>query len=88
MQFTSTLALRLASQSLVCVGAFADSRADMLALVFILAGIGFVIAFWLASWVLARDEGPKAMRDVSNAIREGGEGFLGEGPGAVPRSRR
>lgn len=39
-----------------------------------LGGLGF--AGWLASWVLAKDEGDEKMREVSDAIREGAAGFL------------
>lgn len=37
---------------------------------------GLVFAAWLASWVLAKDEGDEKMRAVSDAIREGAAGFL------------
>ena len=39
-----------------------------------LGGLGF--AGWLASWVLAKDEGDEKMREVSDAIRQGAAGFL------------
>lgn len=39
-----------------------------------LGGIGFAV--WLANWVLAKDEGDLKMQEISNAIREGAQGFL------------
>jgi len=48
----------------------------MLYVVAMVAIGGLVFAGWLASWVLAKDEGDEKMREVSDAIREGAAGFL------------
>ena len=44
--------------------------------IFVLSGISMVITLWMTRWVLRKSEGPRAMREVSEAIREGAEGFL------------
>ena len=52
-------------------------------LIFTIAGFSFVLALWMAGWVMSRPEGPLQMREVATAIREGGEGFLRTQYGAI-----
>lgn len=40
------------------------------------SGGSLVFASWLIKWVLAKDDGTPAMKQVSEPIREGAEGFL------------
>ena len=42
-------------------------------------------ALWLSRWVLSRDEGTPEMIQVSEAIREGAEGFFATQYGAIAR---
>lgn len=48
----------------------------LLALVIGISVVGMIAAFMLARWVLSRDTGTEAMRNISNAIREGANAFL------------
>lgn len=45
----------------------------------------FGFAGFLAMWVLAKDEGTPEMQDVSDAIREGAEGYFGTQYGTIGR---
>ena len=36
----------------------------------------FAFAIWLATWVLEKDEGTPEMREISDAIRQGADGFF------------
>ncbi|GLE05996.1 hypothetical protein PINS_up015207 [Pythium insidiosum] len=51
-----------------------DFRPIMLVLT--ICGYGSLFSLYLSNWVLAKDDGTPEMRDVSNPIREGAEGFL------------
>ncbi|KAJ0405315.1 hypothetical protein P43SY_001074 [Pythium insidiosum] len=51
-----------------------DFRPIMLVLT--ICGYGALFSLYLSNWVLAKDDGTPEMRDVSNPIREGAEGFL------------
>ncbi|XP_024400645.1 pyrophosphate-energized membrane proton pump 2 [Physcomitrium patens] len=44
-----------------------------------------VYAIYLASWVLAKDEGPPEMSEISDAIRDGAEGFFRTQYGSISR---
>merc|ERR1711977_297723 len=46
----------------------------LLVVAYALGSLGF--ASWLIKWVLAKDAGSTAMKQVSEPIREGSEGFL------------
>eukprot|EP00004_Rigifila_ramosa_P021478 TRINITY_DN5729_c0_g1_i1.p1 TRINITY_DN5729_c0_g1~~TRINITY_DN5729_c0_g1_i1.p1 ORF type:complete len:801 (-),score=180.30 TRINITY_DN5729_c0_g1_i1:28-2283(-) len=48
----------------------------LILVVFVLCAASLWFAWWLASWTLSKDEGTPAMQVVSDAIREGSEGFL------------
>jgi hypothetical protein len=34
------------------------------------------ISMWMLCWILDKDQGPRSMQDVSDAIKEGSEGFF------------
>ncbi|KAJ4778661.1 K(+)-insensitive pyrophosphate-energized proton pump [Rhynchospora pubera] len=44
--------------------------------VFMICIISFCFAVYLTKWVLAKDEGPPEMSQISDAIRDGAEGFF------------
>ncbi|XP_058113509.1 pyrophosphate-energized membrane proton pump 3 [Magnolia sinica] len=44
--------------------------------VFSICIISFLFAIYLTKWVLAKDEGPPEMAQISDAIRDGAEGFF------------
>jgi Na+/H+-translocating membrane pyrophosphatase len=44
------------------------------ALVISLAFIG--ISMWMLCWILDKDQGTRAMQDISDSIKEGSEGFF------------
>jgi Na+/H+-translocating membrane pyrophosphatase len=44
--------------------------------VFSICIISFFFSVYLTKWVLAKDEGPPEMSQISDAIREGAEGFF------------
>ncbi|CAE7495582.1 AVPL2, partial [Symbiodinium microadriaticum] len=45
--------------------------------------VGAFFAQWLAGYVFSKDDGTEAMRNVSDPIREGAEGFLKVQYGAI-----
>ncbi len=47
-----------------------------LPLIFVFSIGSLFVAGYLISWVLKRDTGTPAMREISNAIKEGAEAFL------------
>lgn len=56
-------------------------------LVFVLATCVGMLGFasYLATWVLSKDEGTQDMQDVSNAIRDGAEGYFATQYGTIAR---
>eukprot|EP00250_Pteridium_aquilinum_P024245 c2872_g1_i2 orf=637-3051(-) len=44
--------------------------------VLVVCTISMIFAAYLSSWVLAKDEGPPEMSQISDAIRDGAEGFF------------
>ncbi|KAK6911181.1 Pyrophosphate-energised proton pump [Dillenia turbinata] len=44
--------------------------------VFTVCVISFLLSLYLTKWVLAKDEGPPEMAQISDAIRDGAEGFF------------
>ncbi|XP_024384924.1 pyrophosphate-energized membrane proton pump 2 [Physcomitrium patens] len=53
--------------------------------VFIVCTGSLAYAVYLASWVLAKDEGPPEMSEISDAIRDGAEGFFRTQYGSISR---
>ena len=55
---------------------FVSAQARPIVMVLVICGYGALFSYYLSHWVLAKDEGTQEMREVSNPIREGAEGFL------------
>eukprot|EP00898_Chlorokybus_atmophyticus_P008999 jgi/Chlat1/90/Chrsp1S03083 len=53
--------------------------------VFIVCVLSFGFAMYLAQWVLEKDEGPQEMTKISDAIRDGAEGFFRTQYGAISK---
>mmetsp|Transcript_4025 Transcript_4025/g.6187 ORF Transcript_4025/g.6187 Transcript_4025/m.6187 type:complete len:781 (-) Transcript_4025:50-2392(-) len=53
-----------------------DEATGVLVAVFAACLFGLLAAAWLASWIMKKDEGSKLMKDVSDPIREGAQGFF------------
>ncbi|XP_068639137.1 pyrophosphate-energized membrane proton pump 2-like [Aristolochia californica] len=47
--------------------------------------LSFLFSLYLTKWVLAKDEGPPEMVQISDAIRDGAEGFLGTQFGTISK---
>ncbi|KAK9923949.1 hypothetical protein M0R45_032345 [Rubus argutus] len=52
------------------------STSPVIVFVFSICIISFLLSMHLAKWVLAKDEGPPEMGQISDAIRDGAEGFF------------
>ncbi|PKA52779.1 Pyrophosphate-energized membrane proton pump 3 [Apostasia shenzhenica] len=52
------------------------STSPIVVFVFSICIMGFFFSVYLTKWVLAKDEGPPEMSQISDAIRDGAEGFL------------
>ncbi|CAB4302606.1 unnamed protein product [Prunus armeniaca] len=52
------------------------STSPIIVFVFSICIISFLVSLYLARWVLAKDEGPPEMGQISDAIRDGAEGFF------------
>ncbi|KAI9161939.1 hypothetical protein LWI28_022196 [Acer negundo] len=52
------------------------STSPIIVFVFSVCIISFIFAIYLCKWVLAKDEGPPEMVQISDAIRDGAEGFF------------
>ncbi|CAA3002407.1 pyrophosphate-energized membrane proton pump 3 [Olea europaea subsp. europaea] len=52
------------------------STSPIIVFVFLVCIISFLLAIYLTKWVLAKDEGPPEMAEISDAIRDGAEGFF------------
>lgn len=64
---------------LVCFGAIfyiGASTSPIIVFVFSVCIISFFVSIYLTKWVLAKDEGPPEMSEISDAIRDGAEGFF------------
>ena len=53
--------------------------------VLLVSGAMMLFAMWLAEWVLSKDEGTPDMLDVSDAIREGAEGYFATQYGTIAK---
>eukprot|EP00897_Mesotaenium_endlicherianum_P007793 jgi/Mesen1/7041/ME000369S06366 len=62
-----------------------DATSPVLVFVFLVCICSMLFAWYLAQWVLAKDEGPPEMARVSDAIRDGADGFLRTQYGAISR---
>ncbi|XP_028791058.1 pyrophosphate-energized membrane proton pump 2 [Neltuma alba] len=52
------------------------STSPILVFVFSVCILSFLVSIYLTKWVLAKDEGPPEMVQISDAIRDGAEGFF------------
>ncbi|XP_077238576.1 pyrophosphate-energized membrane proton pump 2 isoform X1 [Tasmannia lanceolata] len=52
------------------------STSPIIVFVFSICIISFLFSLYLTKWVLAKDEGPPEMVEISDAIRDGAEGFF------------
>ncbi|KAL2523639.1 Inorganic H pyrophosphatase family protein [Abeliophyllum distichum] len=52
------------------------STSPIIVFVFSVCIISFLLSIYLTKWVLAKDEGPPEMAQISDAIRDGAEGFF------------
>ncbi|KAL2932814.1 Pyrophosphate-energized membrane proton pump 3 [Bienertia sinuspersici] len=52
------------------------STSPIIVFVFSICIISFLVSIYLTKWVLAKDEGPPEMAQISYAIRDGAEGFF------------
>uniref|UniRef100_A0A6N2LRA3 H(+)-exporting diphosphatase n=1 Tax=Salix viminalis TaxID=40686 RepID=A0A6N2LRA3_SALVM len=52
------------------------STSPIIVFVFIVCIISFLFSVYLTKWVLSKDEGPPEMIQISDAIRDGAEGFF------------
>lgn len=52
------------------------STSPTIIFVFAVCITSFLVSLYLAKWVLAKDEGPPEMTQISDAIRDGAEGFF------------
>ncbi|XP_042494651.1 pyrophosphate-energized membrane proton pump 2-like [Macadamia integrifolia] len=64
---------------LICFGAvfyMGASTSPIIVFVFSICVISFLFSIYLTKWVLSKDEGPPEMVQISDAIRDGAEGFF------------
>lgn len=52
------------------------STSPIIVFVFSICIMSFLLSIYLTKWVLAKDEGPPEMAQISDAIRDGAEGFF------------
>ncbi|KAF3788684.1 Pyrophosphate-energized membrane proton pump 3 [Nymphaea thermarum] len=76
MGMNSRLLLVLLLCTLVAVFYIGASTSPIIVLVFSICTASFIFALYLTKWVLAKDEGPPEMAQISDAIRDGAEGFF------------
>ncbi|XP_020590953.1 pyrophosphate-energized membrane proton pump 2 [Phalaenopsis equestris] len=77
--FTRINARVLAVLLLLILGAVlyvGATTSPIVVFVFSICIAGFIFSAYLTRWVLAKDEGPPEMSQVSDAIRDGAEGFF------------
>ena len=54
-----------------------DSTSNMIAFSALVVSIVFIgISLWMLCWILDKDQGTRAMSDISDPIKEGSEGFF------------
>ncbi|XP_074559085.1 pyrophosphate-energized membrane proton pump 2 [Curcuma longa] len=61
------------------------STSPIIFFVFSICIISFFFSVYLTKWVLAKDEGPSEMVEISEAIRDGAEGFFKTQYGTISR---
>ena len=54
-----------------------DSSSNVIAFsAFIISIVFMIISFWMLGWILEKDSGTSAMKDIGDPIKEGSEGFF------------
>jgi len=54
-----------------------DSYSNLIAFGALLVSLSFIgVSIWMLCWILDKDTGTPAMKDISDPIREGSEGFF------------
>lgn len=61
------------------------STSPIILFVFSICIISFILSIYLTKWVLAKDEGPPEMIQISDAIRDGAEGFFKTQYGSISK---
>ncbi|KAJ8760026.1 hypothetical protein K2173_010882 [Erythroxylum novogranatense] len=61
------------------------STSPIIVFVFTVCIISFLLSLYLTKWVLAKDEGPPEMQLISDAIRDGAEGFFRTQYGSIAK---
>ncbi|XP_076898483.1 pyrophosphate-energized membrane proton pump 3-like [Bidens hawaiensis] len=61
------------------------STSPIIVFVFSICIISFLLSIYLTNWVLAKDEGPLEMLQISDAIRDGAEGFFKTQYGSISK---
>ncbi|XP_028776851.1 pyrophosphate-energized membrane proton pump 3 [Neltuma alba] len=61
------------------------STSPILVFVFSVCILSFLVSIYLTKWVLAKDEGPPEMVQISDAIRDGAEGFFRTQYGSISK---
>ncbi|VAI61805.1 unnamed protein product [Triticum turgidum subsp. durum] len=72
---------------LVVCGVFylGASTSPIIVFVFCICTLSLFFSLYLTKWVLAKDEGPPEMSEISDAIRDGAEGFFRTQYGAISK---
>ncbi|EFJ14101.1 hypothetical protein SELMODRAFT_156843 [Selaginella moellendorffii] len=73
----------LTAFSLVAMFYVGVRTSSIIVFVFAVCTLSIFFATYLSSWVLAKDEGPPEMVQISDAIRDGAEGFFRTQYGAI-----
>lgn len=71
-----------ACAAMVYIGA---NTSAVISFVFCVCTACMVFAWYLCGWVLAKDEGPEEMSEISDAIRDGSDGFIKTQYGAISK---
>uniref|UniRef100_A0A2P2K3H0 H(+)-exporting diphosphatase n=2 Tax=Rhizophora mucronata TaxID=61149 RepID=A0A2P2K3H0_RHIMU len=61
------------------------STSPIIVFVFTICVISFFLSLYLTKWVLSKDEGPPEMIQISDAIRDGAEGFFRTQYGSISK---
>ncbi|KAI4326199.1 hypothetical protein MLD38_031537 [Melastoma candidum] len=61
------------------------STSPVIVFVFTVCIVSFLLSIFLAKWVLSKDEGPPEMAEISDAIRDGAEGFFRTQYGSISK---
>ncbi|KAG9132817.1 hypothetical protein Leryth_022013 [Lithospermum erythrorhizon] len=61
------------------------STSPIIVFVFAVCIVSFIFSIYLTKWVLSKDEGPPEMVEISDAIRDGAEGFFSTQYGTISK---